>query len=86
MVMRLTGVIRGRQIELDRDTGLADGATVDVRIEHPSRPVDKLRRRVDALCGAWSDDDSVEAVFEEIERARLAHASPGTRLSLANLL
>ena len=70
MVMRRTGVISGRQIELDRETGLRDGARVDVQIEHARLPLEELRRRVDALCGAWGTDDSLGAVFEEIERAR----------------
>lgn len=75
MVMRRTGIINGRRIELDRETGLSDGATVDVRIEHASRPLEELRRRVDDLCGAWGADESLGAVFDEIERARL-HATP----------
>lgn len=74
MVMRVTGIIKGRRIELDRETGLNDGARVDVRIEHSTPPLDELRRRVDALCGAWGADESLGVVFDEIERARLTAA------------
>lgn len=70
MVMRRTGIINGRRIELDRETGLREGAKVDVQIEPESPPVEALRQRIDALCGAWSADDSLEAIFEEIARAR----------------
>ena len=75
MVMRLKGTIKGRQIELDSETGLRDGVRVDVRIEHSSAPVNEIRRRVDALCGSWGEDESLVKVFEEIEKTRL-HSVP----------
>jgi hypothetical protein len=65
------GIVRGRNIELEQETGLPDGSAVSVRIERRPLPLDELRMAVRSLCGAWRDDDSLDEVFAEIwcERA-----------------
>jgi hypothetical protein len=56
MTVSLTGVIRGKTIELDHPPGLPDGQAVKVSVE-PTEPGtlpagEGLRR----AAGAWSDD------------------------------
>lgn len=57
---RLAGIVRGKNIILQDDTGLSDGEEVIITIEplHPSSPTSKeawesLRR----AAGAWAGDD-----------------------------
>jgi len=70
MIRPQDGIIRGRRIELDHETGLPDGARVSVRVEPHPVPLEERRRLVADLCGAWSADDSIEAIFADIERTR----------------
>ncbi len=70
MVMRMQGTIRGKQIELDRETGLPSGSVVTVNIEPRSLTLEEKRRMVDALCGTWAGDASILSIFAEIERQR----------------
>ncbi len=70
MVVHLHGIVRGRRIDLDDETGLPDGVSVTVDIRLDSGQGDDLRDRIDRLCGAWADDPSIDAVFSEIASAR----------------
>lgn len=70
MLVQIQGVIRGKQIELERETGLPSGSTVVVRIEPKRVPLEERRRLVDMLCGAWANDTSLKSIFEEIEQLR----------------
>jgi len=75
MVLSLTGTIRGRHIELDGDTNLPEGAPVKVRIEAEVSSLDERRRKIGDLCGAWGTDDSLGAIFDEIEQERRSRGS-----------
>lgn len=52
--------------------------TLDVKLDElevstkPELSLAEKRRLVDKLCGAWADDDSIPAIFAEIERERKA--------------
>lgn len=70
MVVRRNGVIRGRHVDLERETGLIDGSAVTVNIEPLAILDDVARRAVLGTSGAWAGDPSIEAVFEDIERER----------------
>jgi len=72
MVLQAQGTIRGRQIELDRETGLPAGSSVIVRIESVPLALEEKRSLADSLCGAWAGDASLEAIFAEIEQQRAA--------------
>jgi hypothetical protein len=54
----LHGIVRGRTIDLDEETGLPDGQEVNVSVEPATRPpssseaLEALKR----AAGAWSDD------------------------------
>ena len=74
MTISSRGVIKGRQIKLDRVTGLPDGARVQVRIKAPSRTLEERRRLAARLFGSCADDPTFGAAMAEIERYR--HLSP----------
>ncbi len=68
MVMQLHGVVKGKQIELERETGLPPGSVVVVRVEPKRLPLEEKRRLVDVIFGSWADDNSLKIIFAEIER------------------
>ena len=70
MGLNMHGIVRGKQIELECETGLPDGAAVSVQIERQVRSLDDVHKQLDALCGAWSSDESIESVFAELQRHR----------------
>ena len=74
--MHMHGFVKGKQIVLDRETGLPDGVSVFIKIEtEPRTSVAERRRLVDSLCGVWANDKNLKTVFAEIERVR-ATAAP----------
>jgi len=72
MTRRITfaGVMRGRRIELDGETGIPDGTRVQVTVETPTLSLDERRAAIRRLCGVWADDPSIERVFTEIAQER----------------
>ena len=70
MVFQLRGIIKGKQIELERETGLPSGSVVVVRVEPKQLPLEEKRRLVDVLSGIWADDNSLKTLFAEIEKSR----------------
>ena len=66
----LTGVMRGRRIELDGETGIPDGTRVQVTIEAPDLTFEEKRAILDRLCGVWADDPGIERMFKEIAQDR----------------
>ncbi len=57
----LRGVIRGRIIELEAETGLPDGASVTVQLKDRRRELSDEERRASLLraAGGWAGDDEV---------------------------
>lgn len=74
MTVSAQGVIKGRQIKLDRETALPEGARVQVRIKMHPRPLEEKRRLAARLFGSCADDPTFAAAVAEIERQR--HMSP----------
>ncbi len=70
MELRMRGTIKGKRIELEQETGLPAGSIVTVNIQSKQLRLGEKRRRVSALCGAWSGDASIQPIFSEIERQR----------------
>ena len=64
--------MHGKQIELERDTGLPPGSIVEVSIEPESLTLAEKRRLLDSVHGAWADDSSLGPIFAKIERRRAA--------------
>jgi len=64
------GILRGKTLELDKDTGLPDGLHVRVTLETEALDIEQKRLKALALCGAWSADESLGGVFEKIAAER----------------
>lgn len=56
----LKGVIRGKAIELEEETGLLEGQEVTVTVEPVSRPSDApdALEALKRAAGGWADDDA----------------------------
>ncbi len=72
MTMQAYGVINGKQIELERETGLPSGSAVMLEIYPAPLTLSEKRELADQLCGSWSNDDSLRVIFAEIEQQRAA--------------
>ena len=70
MSLNVQGIVRGKQIELDHETGLPSGSVVMVTIQPKPLTLEEERQLVDQLCGTWADDPSLQSVFAEIGRLR----------------
>jgi hypothetical protein len=70
MAITLSGVIRGRRIDLDQEVSLPDGAPVLVQIEPRDLSLQERRELVTTTAGSWGVDSSLEGIFEEIVRSR----------------
>jgi hypothetical protein len=70
MVAHLHGVIHGKRIELEEETGLPSGSAVIVDIQPKPLSLEEKQRLADALCGVWANDPSLKPIFDEIERQR----------------
>jgi hypothetical protein len=75
MEMQLHGVIDGKHIELEQETGLPAGSSVLVQIQAAPLDLAAKRRMIEALCGAWADDPSLTHIFADIQRQR-AQSTP----------
>jgi len=72
MTIHAKGILKGRLIELDHPLDLPEGSKVSVTIEQPELSLDEKRQAIRRATGAWADDPTIKAVFEEIERERAA--------------
>jgi hypothetical protein len=70
MVAHLHGVIHGKRIELEEETGLPSGSAVIVDIQPKPLSLEEKQRLADTLCGTWATDPSLKPIFDEIERQR----------------
>lgn len=70
MALKLQGIVKGKQIELERETGLPLSSAVVVRVEPKRLLLEEKRRLVDAILGSWADDSSLKTIFAEIEKLR----------------
>ncbi len=78
------GTIRGTHIDLEEETGLPPDSAVTVSLVPvaPS-PLAQTRQLIDTLCGAWSADESLRPVFEEIQRRRTSSQPRDVHLDAA---
>jgi hypothetical protein len=59
-----------RRYILAKPKDLPAGTRVRVDIDAAPISPEEFRRRIDEACGAWADDDSIEAIFREILESR----------------
>jgi hypothetical protein len=64
------GILRGKTVELEAETGLPEGLHVRVIVESEAMPLEERRHRMMALCGVWSQDENLGGIFDAIERER----------------
>lgn len=63
------GVVRGKLIELDEETGLPDGQAVSIRVLPATSPGDGIRRSA----GAWTDGgEELDEWLAAMRRSRQA--------------
>jgi hypothetical protein len=70
MEIQLHGIIDGKHIELEKETGLPAGSPVIVQIQSGELSLEAQRKVIDDLCGAWADDTSLTGIFADIQRQR----------------
>jgi hypothetical protein len=68
MSVTLRGTVHGKTIELENESGLADGERVEVLLL-PQRGTSK-RRGILRSAGAWANLPDVEQVEEELRKMR----------------
>lgn len=76
----LKGTVHGKHIELEQVPSLPEGSPVLVSIEPLPRSGDERRSEIVYLCGAWKNDPSISAIFEEIAQERRTHRGRETRV------
>lgn len=70
MALQLQGIVKGKQIELERETGLPIGSSVVVRVEPKRLTLEEKKRLADSIFGSWAGDTSLKAIFAEMEKLR----------------
>jgi len=82
--MKIKGIIRGKTIELLESLPVPDG--LEIFIEIPDNlPVesDEKWEQLQAIIGAWKNDEEITKIFDEIDRER--HADLGQAINFDNL-
>ncbi len=69
--MQITGIKRGKTIELPEELDLPDGQAIAVEIiETRSQTEETKAETVPEVFGAWKDDREIKEIFAEIDRER----------------
>lgn len=81
----MVGTIRGRTIELDRETGFVDGQrlTVTLEVDVPLSLRD-ASTVIEDCAGAWADAEAVEFSRWEEETARLRRTASRDQMVIAD--
>ncbi len=75
MIKILHGKAHGRTIELEEDLGLSEGQEVEVQVK-PLPQAKKWGEGILRSAGGWADYPELDAIFEEIYRARKMERRP----------
>ena len=74
MYASFEGIVKGKQIDLDRDSGLTSGTRVEVMVRPKlALSLAERKRKIEALCGSCADDPTFAAAVAEIVRDRKKH-------------
>lgn len=74
------GTVHGKHIELEQVPSLPEGSVVLVSIEPLPRSGSERQSEILSLCGAWKNDPSISAIFDEIAQERRTHRGRETRV------
>ena len=66
----LRGVVHGKVIKLDDDTGIADGESVEITVRRVAAPDRKPGDGLLRTEGALAEDPEWDAIMEEIQQTR----------------
>jgi hypothetical protein len=69
-LLQIPGIVNGKSIELEQETGLPEGSQVMINILPVSLPLNEKLKLAESLCGTWAGDPSLDAIFAEIEQQR----------------
>lgn len=82
--MKVKGIIRGKTIELLETLPVPDGLEIFIEIPDNLSPESDGRwEQLQAVIGAWKDDDEIAEIFSEIDRER--HADLGQTINFDDL-
>jgi len=72
--MKVKGIIRGKTIELVESLPVTDGLEIVIEIsDSPPVESDEKWEQLQAIIGAWKNDQEIIEIFDEINRERHAH-------------
>ncbi|MEQ9355327.1 hypothetical protein [Coleofasciculus chthonoplastes] len=82
--MKVKGIIRGKTIELFQELPVPNGVEIFIGIPDTtfSNP-DSNWQQLQAIIGAWKDDQEIGDIFAQIDRER--HADLGEPINFDNL-
>lgn len=82
--MKVKGIIRGKTIELLEALPVPDGLEIFIEIPDNLSPEPEGKwEQLQAVIGAWKDDDEITGIFNEIDRER--HADLGQPINFDDL-
>ncbi|NER99937.1 MAG: hypothetical protein F6J86_40080 [Symploca sp. SIO1B1] len=82
--MKVKGIIRGKTIELVESLPVPDGLEIVIEIpDSPPVESDKKWEQLQAIIGAWKNDQEITEIFDEINRER--HTDLGQSINFDNL-
>jgi hypothetical protein len=82
--MHIQGIIKGKYIELAHKTGIPDGMSIVVDIQVFTPSFQEQLALVDHLCGAWTQDPSIQDIFAEINEQRHQSRPRGIGFTLSS--
>lgn len=83
MEITLKSEIEKHGIKLPEWVRIPDGTKVKVRIETEIVKEEK-RKLAEGLCGSWAADNSIDSIFEEIEKERHRYFGRDVNLDASN--
>lgn len=82
--MRVKGILHGKTIELLEALPIPDGLEIFIEIpDNLSPESDGKWQQLQAIIGAWKDDNELGEIFNEIDRER--HADLGQPINFDDL-
>ena len=70
--MKIRGIVHGKTIELLDELPVPDGLEIFIEIpDNLSTEQNEKWKQLQAVIGAWKDDQEIEEIFTEIDRERL---------------
>lgn len=72
-MVKLSGIVNGKKIELEGETGLPAGSHATVSVEEQKLSPDEIDQLIDRTAGAWKKYDEMDDIFWQIEHERTVY-------------